>query len=397
MRVLVAVAAFSSGMSGIQRHAFNLVRCLLQQSAVSAVHLVIAPWQRELVQSEGFFTDPRFMMQVDDMGRGLMGRNTWYYSRLPHLVRSLGADIAHLSYPVPVNRAAYTCPTVVTLHDLYPYEIPLNFGFPKFIFNRVVLQQCLRNIHAIACVSDATNMRLRQYAPLSTWGKSLRIYNCVERAQGRPAYGDDSVPVWGDDPFLLCVAQHRRNKNIPLLIRSFDHLIRYERLPRKMKLFIVGIRGPETPRIHKLISELRLSHRILLLEGLSDAQLHWCYAHCAALVAPSSTEGFGLPVAEGLLAGCHVVCSDIQAFREIGRGHCLFVSLRGESEQALANAIVTAIARPSPPPISLPQLSAPVLGEQYLALYQRLRTPVPFAKGAAVSGPLHTASGRQAQ
>jgi glycosyltransferase involved in cell wall biosynthesis len=394
MKVLIAAAAFSSGMSGIQRHAFNLVRCLLQQSAVSAVHLVIAPWQRELVQLESFYSDPRFMMQVDEMGRGSMGRNTWYYSRLPQLVRSLEADIVHLSYPVPVNKAAYACPTVVTLHDLYPYEIPLNFGFPKFIFNRVVLRQCLRNIDAIACVSDATNMRLRQYAPPETWGKSLRIYNCVEPQ--RPAHSDDGAPVGRGAPFLLCVAQHRRNKNIPLLIRSFDYLLRYERLPRKMNLFIVGMSGPETPRIHKLIAELRLSHRILFLEGLSDAQLHWCYAHCAALVAPSSTEGFGLPVAEGLLEGCHVVCSDIQAFREVGSGHCLFVSLHGESEQALANAIVAVLARPAPPPISLPQLSAQVLAEQYLALYRQLLTSVPFKRGAAVAGPLQTTSGRRA-
>ena len=39
--------------------------------------------------------------------------------------------------PCPSMAASFSCPTVVTLHDLYPYEIPLNFGFPKFIFNRV--------------------------------------------------------------------------------------------------------------------------------------------------------------------------------------------------------------------------------------------------------------------
>jgi len=235
---------------------------------------------------------------------------------------------------------------------------------------------------------------LRQYAPPATWGKSLRIYNCVEPA--RPAGGDDAAPVGRGDPFLLCVAQHRRNKNIPLLIRLFDHLVRNEKLPRKMNLFIVGMRGPETPRIRKLIAELRLSHRVLLLEGLSEAQLHWCYAHCAALIAPSSTEGFGLPVAEGLLVGCRVVCSDIQAFREIGNGHCRFASLRGESERGLADAIVTALALPVPPPVSLPHLSASVLAEQYLALYRRLLAPATFSQGAAVSGQLHATPERQA-
>jgi hypothetical protein len=27
---------------------------------------------------------------------------------------------------------------------------------------------------------------------------------------------------WQGRPFLLCVAQHRRNKNIPFLLRVFD-------------------------------------------------------------------------------------------------------------------------------------------------------------------------------
>jgi hypothetical protein len=59
-------------------------------------------------------------------------------------------------------RLPFACPTMVTLHDLYPYEMPMNFGFPKFIFNRMVLQQCLRNTDAIACVSETTLFRLKQ-------------------------------------------------------------------------------------------------------------------------------------------------------------------------------------------------------------------------------------------
>jgi glycosyltransferase involved in cell wall biosynthesis len=322
-----------------------------------------------------------------------MNRNAWYYRRLPKLARSFGADIVHLSYPAPVNSAAYKCPTVVTLHDLYPYEIPLNFGFPKFIFNRIILRQCLQNIGAIACVSDATCERLRQYAPPATWSKSLRIYNCVEPAL--LASPDVVVTEVRKHPFLLCVAQHRRNKNIPLLIRTFHHLLRLDQLGPRMKLLIVGISGPETLRIHELVAELGLADRIYFREGLSNAQLQWCYAHCGALVAPSSTEGFGLPIAEALLAGCRVVCSDIPAFREVGAGHCLFIPLRGEVKQGLANAILTSLAAPPLPPITLRQLSAPVLAEQYLELYRRLLSAAPLTEGVAFSSPIRATTERQ--
>jgi hypothetical protein len=91
-----------------------------------------------------------------------------------------------------------------------------------------------------------------------------------------------------------------------------------------------------------------------------------------------------------------VVCSDIPAFREVGGGHCLFVPLRGDAEEALANGIVAALAQPVQPPILLPQLSAPVLAEQYISLYRRLLAANPLTKSAALSAPLQATSERQA-
>jgi glycosyltransferase involved in cell wall biosynthesis len=90
------------------------------------------------------------------------------------------------------------------------------------------------------------------------------------------------------------------------------------------------------------------------------------------LVAPSITEGFGLPVAEGMLAGCRIVCSDISAHREIGEGFCRFVNLGVDAESALMRGIVSALEDPKPSPVQLPQLSGPVLAKQYIALYRRL-------------------------
>ena len=65
------------------------------------------------------------------------GRNLWYYNQLPAIVRRLKETVVHFAYPAPVNRHALGCPAVVTLHDLYPYDIPSNFGFPKVLFNRL--------------------------------------------------------------------------------------------------------------------------------------------------------------------------------------------------------------------------------------------------------------------
>lgn len=394
MKILISAASYASNISGIQRHACNVARCLLQQQEVSFVHLVIAPWQRKLVQTAGIRPDVRLSTHIAEMVPSSLSRNFWHYRRLPELAARLEVDLVHLTYPVPVNAAAYSCPTVVTLHDMYPYEIPMNFGFPKFIFNRLILKQCLRNVDAIACVSDVTRLRLEEYSSAPVWQKGVRIYNCVE-AQTACAT-QSPIANWQGEPFLLCVAQHRHNKNLSLLIRAFDRLRRSGQVGSNMRLVILGITAQETCNIYRLVSTLSLGKSICFLEGLSEAELQWCYTQCEAVVAPSLTEGFGLPVAEGLLAGCRIVCSDIPAHREVGDGQCRFVTLGRDAEVTLAEAIVEVLKEPKGQPAGLPQFSAPILAKQYISLYRKLLTPaVPMVTARTSTSINVAASERQ--
>jgi glycosyltransferase involved in cell wall biosynthesis len=390
MKILVAAASYASNISGIQRHACNVVRCLLQRPEVSFVHLAIAPWQNRLVQSAGVEPNARLATHIAEMTPSSLSRNLWHYRRLPELATQLNVDLVHLTYPVPVNTDAFPCPTVVTLHDMYPYEIPMNFGFPKFIFNRLVLRQCLRHVDAIACVSDTTRLRLKEYSSAAVERRSVRIYNCVE---AQPVCASQSpLPNWNDEPFLLCVAQHRRNKNLPLLLRAFDRLQRSGQVASNMKLVILGITAQDTSNIYKLVSTLKLHDSICFLEGLSEPELQWCYAHCEALVAPSLTEGFGLPVAEGLLAGCRIVCSDIPAHREIAEGRCQFVALGQGAEIRFADAIIEALKDPKGEPAALPRFSASILAKQYVSLYRELITSAVALKNASTSSSIGVAT-----
>jgi glycosyltransferase involved in cell wall biosynthesis len=386
MKILLTAASFSSKISGVQRHAFNVVRCLLLHPDISAVHLVVAPWQRELVQEAAFGPNERLIIHIAEMDRSALGRNIWHYWRLPALVAGLQPHLVHLSYPVPVDTVALACPTVVTLHDLYPYEIPRNFGFPQVVVNRLILRLCLRRVDAIACVSDTTMLRLKQYVSPKVWRKAIRVYNCVEPETLSAI--SSPIPGWRGEPFLLCVAQHRRNKNVALLIRAFHRLLRQSQISATTKLVIVGITGPETRRIHELVSSCALKQSVLFLEGVSDAELQWCYARCEALVASSSTEGFGLPVAEALLVGCRVVCSDIPAFREVGGEHCRYVVLETDEEEALAAGIVATLREPAKPPVSLPHLCAKILADQYAGLYRGLISSAISLANPAYKAPI---------
>jgi glycosyltransferase involved in cell wall biosynthesis len=373
MKVVIALASNSGQISGVQRHALNLASCLLTRSEITQVHLVAAPWQQSLLEDAGL-SDPRLHSHAAPMGNSAISRNLWFYAGLPSLAARLNADIVHLAYPVPLHRHAFACPVVATLHDLYPYDIPENFGFPKVLFNRAVLRQCISQADAIVCVSASTLARLRNLDERLAQEKARILYNVVHPHTSSSA--DEPFPAFQNvdskHPFLLCVAQHRRNKNILLVLRAFERLLNDGHLVPLTQLVIVGIPGPETPAIQSFIAAHGLSEQVLMLNGIPEAQLQWCYRHCSALLAPSIIEGFGLPVAEALIAGCRVVCSDIPAFRELAANTCHFFRLGLGEEENFRAAICEALALPSPDPIDLPQFATATLAARCMELYRSL-------------------------
>lgn len=391
MKVVIALTSSSGQLSGVQRHAINLARCLLTREEITAVHLIAAPWQRDFVHDTAPCDDTRLRLHTARVRNTSLSRNMWYYTGLPRVAAQLDADVVHLGYPTPLHRGAYHCPTVVTLHDLYPYDAPENFGFPKVLFNQLVLRRCLQAVDAIACVSKSTLARLEGLEPRLALAKAVVIYNCVE---SQPRLSTSSpLPRWNGEPFLLCVAQHRRNKNILFLLRVFERLLRAGRVADGTRLVIVGIHGPETIAILRYLAQAKIADHVVLLNGLSEEQLQWCYCNSELLLAPSLIEGFGLPVAEALLAGCRVICSDIPAFRELGGDDCLYIPLNATAERAFADAVCVAMRERPRRPVALPQLAAPFIAEQYLQLYRSLLFPASTVAVPPIRATIRTSEG----
>ena len=297
MRVVIPLASASRQLSGVPRHAINIARCLLTRSEVTSVHLIVSPWQQEFVHQAARCEDGRLYIHAAQIGTGALARNLWYYARLPQVAIKLRADIVHLAFPAPLNRRSLPCPAVLTLHDMYPYEIPENFGFPKVLFNRLILRQCLQAADAVACVSRSTWSQLERIAPKLAHRKGTVVANCVEPALTVAA--PRSSPAWSGQPFLLCISQHRRNKNILFLLQIFERLLLSKQITSGMRLVIVGIEGPETRAILRLLHQASFADRVILLRGISEEELQWSYANCELLIAPSSVEGFGLPRSRG--------------------------------------------------------------------------------------------------
>jgi glycosyltransferase involved in cell wall biosynthesis len=170
------------------------------------------------------------------------------------------------------------------------------------------------------------------------------------------------------------VAQHRRNKNILLALNVFDQLLQRRSIDPSTLLLLIGNQGPETPMIDSFIAQRALAASVRLIDGVTDGELRWLYENCEFLMVPSSMEGFGLPVAEGLYCGSRVVCSDIPAFREIGGDACNYFDLHAESDSsAMIDAICKALSTPPTPAKRLERFVPQNIAREYAALYSQLR------------------------
>lgn len=126
----------------------------------------------------------------------------------------------------------------------------------------------------------------------------------------------------GASAVYLCVGTLEPRKNHALLLDAFE-LLWAEDAARV--LVLIGRAGwlceALLDRIHAHVERGR---RLFWFDDVDDQDLAACYTRATALVFPSRTEGFGLPLVEALALGLPVIASDIPVFREIAGGHARF-------------------------------------------------------------------------
>ena len=369
MHVLIPALHRPIKPTGVCRHAVNLAQCLAATADVSRVTLVIGKWQRAYFNDAFQLDSAKIQLVEVDIKNSSLARNRWFLWGLPQLANRLNPDRIHMSFHFPFVRRWFNSPIVATIPDLYPYECPENFGYPRVWFNQLFLQQCIRNSDGLTCVSNCTLDALKDYFPMvKDTKKATVVYNVVD-FEGVDAQLPQQVSL--DNPFLMTVAQHRKNKNLDLLIRAYGTLHRRDQL--QAKLLIVGSSGPETESLTQLVTELNLEKQVLFLSGLSDGELRWLYEHASLFVIPSATEGFCLPLVEALTLDCPAVCSDIPIFREVGSSKCHYFSFDHQKTMPLANAMASALCDTVQEMQTVDnRFSKPTISKQLLDFYRLL-------------------------
>jgi len=331
MRILVeASAAFEQG-AGIGRYS----RALLSRVIPLMPEDVWTLFRTREIESSDFlstyqfsegnarsFTAPFSRKRADQL---------WHRLGVPLDVRLLTGNADLVYSPDFTAPPAFGVPRIVTIHDLAFLTHPQHTtpALRRYL-GKVVPREVKRATHLIA-VSEATRSTLISLLSVAP-SKITVIRNGVDRRFS------DAVPlsrkqrsrlrIPGD--YMLMVGTIEPRKNHDAVFRVLERVDRSLNIP----LVIAGRPGWGYEDTMRAATTLEAQGKVILLNYVAEVDLPSLIASASILLYPSWTEGFGLPVIEGLAAGTPVITGNAPALREAGGGVATFVD-PGNDEQIL--------------------------------------------------------------
>lgn len=213
---------------------------------------------------------------------------------------------------------------VFFLHDLLPLQYPEFFRPFEVARHRGRLRTITRTAAGVIVASDETRKaflsamagQARPVPPVLV--APLPVARQFQTLAATSPGQSQSPQTWappGFGPFFVSIGTLEPRKNQLFLLQLWRELraLMGEDTPR---LLLIGARGWENENILDMLQRSpSLNGFVFELHGLSTEAVALLLKDCAALLMPTFAEGFGLPVAEALAAGAHVIASDIPVFQ----------------------------------------------------------------------------------
>lgn len=193
---------------------------------------------------------------------------------------------------------------ITTVHD-FTYEY-YRKGFPRKL-HCWQKYRAIRHSAAIVCISENTKRDLLKFLPDIDERKIHVIYNGVSEDYFVTENQDNISLPFPSGSFVVFVGSRATYKNFGLVVRALAKT--------SLSLLIVGSKLSEKEEV--FVSKYIPKSRYRSVGFLRNEELNVVYNCAAALVYPSSYEGFGIPVLEAQRAGCPVIAYNASSIPEV--------------------------------------------------------------------------------
>lgn len=231
------------------------------------------------------------------------------------------AFIPSNQYPI-----AMRLPALYTIHDLIYEQFPEQLGRGKFFkrwYLRFVTHVGLFKAKEVVAVSQYTCNEILRYHGRNYEENIHVIHEGWEHLLffAGEAYGYPKDVAMKN--YILYVGSSREHKNLGRLIKAIKNC--YQELPEDWGFVFIGNNKMLTSKYQKEINEINKEREIVQITGWQEDQsLANYYRHARALIFPSLSEGFGIPVLEAYFYRIPLLLSNQASLPEIAGNAAIY-------------------------------------------------------------------------
>ncbi|HZH46367.1 MAG TPA: glycosyltransferase family 1 protein [Roseococcus sp.] len=213
-------------------------------------------------------------------------------------------------HPAMAALAAQGCRIAALVHDLIPLSHPHCFPAGEAARHAERMRGVSLHADAAIAVSDTTREAMQDW--FAREGLRLPPVEVAHLGVDLPA----ATPAGeGRAPYFVMLGSLEPRKNHAMMLELWRRMAGHPRMP---SLLVIGRRPSESHPGIALLDRGEFGGRVEDLGRVPDAALAHLLHGAQALLFPSLSEGYGIPLAEALAMGVPVLASDIPAFREVG-------------------------------------------------------------------------------
>ena len=306
-------------------------------SAADLVYLSLKNWlERPLLKDltacarfQGKSTSEIIRRDMINLVRDIIRAGTRLERRLIQFEQRKGVylNVSHLMLDAPQRfkwAQNNNIQTAFLLHDTIPIDFP-EFCRPGAAEQHLMRLKTVASLNSKIIVnSQFTKKSIKHhFGQLGIPNNAVKVAPlAVSECFIRSPHSNtpDSLPG-----YFICVGTIEPRKNLAFLLSVWRNIVAIlgENAPR---LVIVGRRGWKIENIIDILERASsVAPFVAEVSDLTDAGLADLISGALAVLAPSTVEGFGLPVIEALAGGVPVIASNIEAHREAGAAYATYI------------------------------------------------------------------------